>query len=107
MTFMFSRVVMKPGTSRDRTLMPKALRIGGLHLRVKPEAVFLVRTYTNTYVLRSGNSLGQITLGKKGIIKAYVIGSGQAKVSRDIDGTLESQVYSCTSGSRGGCEYYG
>ena len=74
--------------------MPKALRIGGLHLRVKPEAVFLVRTYTNTYVLRSGNSLGQITLGKKGIIKAYVIGSGQAKVSRDIDGTLESQVYS-------------
>jgi hypothetical protein len=60
----------------------------------KPEAVFLVRTSSNTYVLRSRNGQGQITLGKKGLTKAYVIGSGQAKVSRNIDGTLEGQVYS-------------
>jgi hypothetical protein len=61
----------------------------------KPEAVFLVRTSSNTYVLRSGESQGQITLGTKGVTKAYIIGSGQAKMSRNIDGTLESQVFSC------------
>lgn len=76
----------------------------------KPEAVFLVRTSSNTYVLRSRDSQGQITLGTKGVTKAYMIGSGQAKASRNIDGTLESQVYSCapppTSSSRGGDEYY-
>ena len=77
----------------------------------KPEAVFLVRTSSNTYVLRSRDSQGQITLGTKGVTKAYMIGSGQAKASRNIDGTLESQVYSCapppTSSSRGGDEEYG
>jgi hypothetical protein len=65
----------------------------------KPEAVFLVRTSSNTYVLRSRNGQGQITLGKKGLTKAYFIGSGQAKVSRS-DGDfpyLNSQVYSMTS----------
>ena len=76
----------------------------------KPEAVFLVRTSSNTYVLRSGGSQGQITLGTKGVTKAYIIGSGQAKVSGSRDGrTLQSQVYSCqpppTSPSRGGDEY--
>jgi hypothetical protein len=48
----------------------------------KPEAVFLVRTSSNTYVLRSANSQGQITLGKKGLTKAYVIGSGKVNASR-------------------------
>lgn len=64
----------------------------------KPEAVFLVRTSSNTYVLRSGDSQGQITLGTKGIAKAYIIGTGQAKMSRSLDGTLESQVFSCPGG---------
>ena len=58
----------------------------------EPEAVFLIRTSSNTYVLRSGNSQGQITLGKKGITKAYIIGSGEANVSRSNSGS--SQVYS-------------
>jgi len=48
----------------------------------KPEAVFLVRTSSNTYVLRSGNTQGQITLGKKGLTKAYIIGSGEANLTR-------------------------
>jgi hypothetical protein len=51
----------------------------------KPEAVFLVRTSPNTYVLRSGNSQGQITLGKNGFTKAYIIGNGQANVTRKGD----------------------
>ncbi len=48
----------------------------------EPETVFLVRTSSKTYVLRSGNSQGQITLGKKGLTKAYVIGGGKVNVSR-------------------------
>jgi hypothetical protein len=48
----------------------------------KPEAVFLIRTSSKTYVLRSGDAQGQITLGEKGLTKAYIIGSGDAKVSR-------------------------
>ena len=58
----------------------------------EPEAVFLIRTSSNTYVLRSGNSQGQITLGKKGITKAYIIGSGEANMSRSNSGS--TQVYS-------------
>jgi hypothetical protein len=48
----------------------------------EPEAVFLVRTSSKTYVLRSRNSQGQISLGKNGLTKAYVIGSGKVNVSR-------------------------
>ena len=58
----------------------------------EPEAVFLVRASSNTYVLRSGNSQGKITLGKKGLIKAYIIGSGESNVSRSNSDS--SQVYS-------------
>lgn len=59
----------------------------------KPEAVFLVRTSSNTYVLRSGNTQGQITLGKKGLTKAYIIGSDEANVSR-TGGMMQLVVYS-------------
>jgi hypothetical protein len=52
----------------------------------EPEAVFLVRTSPNTYVLRSGNTQGQITLGQKGLTKAYIIGSGEANLSRGPGG---------------------
>jgi hypothetical protein len=58
----------------------------------KPAVVFLIRTSSNTYVLRSGNSQGQITLGKKGLTKAYIIGSGEEKLSRS--NSSSSQVYS-------------
>ena len=65
----------------------------------KPEAVFLVRTPSNTYVLRSGNTQGQITLGKKGLTKAHIIGSGEANVSR-TGGLMQLVAYSSVDDGR-------
>lgn len=58
-----------------------------------PEPVVLVRSSPKTYVLRSRSSEGQITLGKNGLSKAYVLGDSLGKVSRSENGG-SSQVYS-------------
>ena len=71
----------------------------------KPEAVFLVRTSPNTYVLRSGNSQGQITLGKNGLTKAYIIGNGQANVTRNGDANTSGSY--TLDDSYGGVNYGG
>lgn len=57
------------------------------------EPVVLVRSAPNTYVLRSRSSQGEITLGKNGLSKAYVLGDSLGKVSRNENGG-SSQVYS-------------
>jgi hypothetical protein len=63
------------------------------------EAVFLVRTSSNTYVLRSGESQGQITVGKKGLTKAHVLGDAEGKVSRS-GGLMQLTAYSLVGGSQ-------
>jgi hypothetical protein len=58
----------------------------------KPVAVVLVRTSSNTFVLRSGTSQGQITIGKNGLTKAYVIGDGEANVTRSNNQLSPTQL---------------
>lgn len=42
----------------------------------EPEIVAFVRTAPNTYILRSNNGMGQLTLNKDGVVKAYFLGGG-------------------------------
>lgn len=56
----------------------------------EPEIVAFVRTAPNTYILRSNSGMGQITLNKDGVVKAYFLGgeNGLKKIRKTgwVDG---------------------